>query len=262
LLTPAAVLILPPFKYQTVAGDKLETVASRFGVPLKVLGDQPANGTIKDLFALTTDGKSTPNLDIPHLDQLRLDALIGEAQRALALQHLSGMASRYYLHGMRLPTHDITPKTPGMWVRPDPDKKDTWLLPPVAGLFALTGQQLQIPTLQEKTSFTFTLDRSAGPSWLLFEDKDQKPTNTLTVSIAPGSTDANRITSVTSYAQQTRLNVKLDSLGAEPMYESHPASYSFTSSLIWQSTGPVTCPPVAAPAASRPSGSGGCRTRC
>ena len=55
--------------------------------------------------------KPTPYLDVPHLAQFQVGQLIAEAQRALALQHLSGMASRYYLHGLRLPTSWITPSS-------------------------------------------------------------------------------------------------------------------------------------------------------
>jgi LysM repeat protein len=240
LLAPVAMLIIPPFTYRTTAADDLQSVAAHFGVTLEVFGEEAANGEIADLFAtVDSSNKSIPYLDIPHLPKFQVGELIKEAQRALALQHLSGMASRYYLHGMRLPTTGIKPNKLGIWVK---QQGVDLTLPPHAGLYALTGQQFSLPVIQGTDDFKITLDRSAGPDWLLFDDEQGKPINQLVISIAPDSQNARSITSVESYAQAHRLDVRLTQLGAERMYDSQDATYPFTSALVWQSADAVTLP--------------------
>ena len=176
LLLPVALLDVPPFGYTTQDGDDLQSVAARFNFSLESLSYQEANGTVADLFATTSGGEPTPYLDLPHLVQFQVAELIKEVQRSLAIQHLSGMTSRYYLHGMRLPTDGITPNQPGMWVKEDSGKLT---LPLKAGLYALTGQQFPLPDIRGEDGFTITFDRSGGPDWLLFEDRRNKATKKL-----------------------------------------------------------------------------------
>jgi LysM repeat protein len=239
LIAPASVLALPPFPYTTVKGDTLGQITSRFGITIAPLGDQPANDGIVDLFDVTdAAGKATPYLDAPHLPQFRVGDLIDEAQRSLAIQHLSGMASRYHLHGLRLPTTGITPSVAGMWVH---DVNGVLTLPPFAGLYALTGQQFPVPAIGASAPFTFTFDRTAGPAWLLFTSGGAQ-TNTLTVSIASGSTDATRIANVVAYVQGSRIDIGLEQLGAEAMYTSKAATYPLSTSIAWQTTSAVPLP--------------------
>jgi len=243
LLADVALLALPGFELVTVADDTLTAVAARFGTTPARLGEVAANQTAAGLFALAApDGSDAGTLDLPHLPQYQVGALIEEAQRALALQNLSGMASRYYLHGLRLPTDGITPKARGMWVR---DQGGTLVLPPLAGLFALTGQQLPVPTSFTSTPFTVTLDRTAGPSWLRFLDAARTPVDTLTVSVVAGSDDANRITSIAACIA-TRLEIPLLALGAGPMAQRDWSSYPLSSVTSWLSAEPVAMPNGAA----------------
>jgi len=234
LLMPVALLDIPPFGYTTQSGDNLQSITAQFNFSLENIAYQEANGAIMDLFA-TSNGQPTPYLDVPHLVQFQVAELIAEAQRALALQHLSGMTSRYYLHGLRLPTEGITPKQTGMWVRND---SDTLELPPKAGLYALTGQQFPLPDIQGEAAFKITFDRAGGPDWLLFPSG----TDQLSIELAPGSRDATRIQKVAHYAQNNRLDIDLTQLGAEPMYESELVSYPFTSALVWQSAADIKLP--------------------
>jgi len=250
LLAPVAVLVLPTMRYETGKGDTIDSVAAKFAMSPDVLGIQPANGDIRSLFATAkANGQPTPYLDVPHLTQFTVKYLIAEAQRSLALQHLSGMASRYYLHGMRLPTHNdkaqplIRPMRVGMWVKRDGEKLT---LPPSAGLYALTGQQVPLPATRP---FTITLDRSGGPEWLLFEKDNASSktssntlSNTLSFEIKSDSPDAMRIQKVTEYGHANRLDTGLTVLGAEPMYDSELVTYPLTSTLVWQSADAVTLP--------------------
>lgn len=122
----AGVPLLLPVAHGTVAGDTLGAIAASFGVPVAALGDPAtANAALTGLFALG-DTPQRQFLNVPHLPQYRLGDLIEEAQASLAIQRLSGMLGRYFLHGVRLPT-DTTGSS---------DR----------GLFALTGQQLPLGT--------------------------------------------------------------------------------------------------------------------
>lgn len=251
LLAPVASLAVPPFRYATQQNDTLAQVASRFAVDVSVLSDQPVNGGVAGLFAADAP------LDLPHLPQFPVGELLAEAQRTGALQHLSGMASSYTMHGMRFPTSgrtdtggawSIVPNAMGMWVR-DIDGKLT--LPPQAGLYALTGQQFPLPALKTEP-FTATFDRVDGvdTAWLRFADAKGAPSDHVTLSVAPGSADAARITQVTQ-AASTRLDVPLDALGAGEMFHAALATYPFTSALQWLSAGPVSLPYGQAPASGQ-----------
>lgn len=234
LLIPSVMLKIPEFPCHIQTDDTLRTIAARYGVTLQDLASGKENGEI--LF----DSQSL--LDIPHLVQFQVGELIAEAQRSLAIQHLSGMASRYYLHGLRLPTKGITPLQSGMWV----DEK--LKLPAVAGLYALTGQQFPLPGINPLDGdFTITFDRSTGPAWLLFS-ADNQPVNQLTITLKPNTTDVKhirdlkRIRAVTAYAQSTRLDTGLSQLGPEPMYQDDLVSFPFTAMMVWQSAGIIQLP--------------------
>lgn len=83
-------------------------------------------------------------------DACELPALMQYLKEAQFYKELSGMLSRYFLHGLRLPTrmgsggemHSlITPLKKGMWVTVQDGK---WILPQEAGIFALSGQQFMV----------------------------------------------------------------------------------------------------------------------
>ena len=240
LIAPATILFTPPFICQAQAADQLQTIANRYATIVDVIAEQSFNGEVSDLFSTTNaEGQPAPYLDVPHLAQFRAGELIAECQRSFALQHLSSMASRYYLHGLRLPTQHIQPLQKGMWVKSFGDKLT---LPEYAGLYALTGQQFPLPSAFEGKDFTITFDNSAGPEWLQFDDRDNKTVNRLQIEIAPGSDEAKRINTLTNYARMNRLDIHVDRLGVGRIAESELTSYPFTSSLIWQSTSSVTLP--------------------
>ncbi|HKP77321.1 MAG TPA: hypothetical protein VJT67_17445, partial [Longimicrobiaceae bacterium] len=248
LLTVSAQLALPPFPYRPASKEEtLETVAARFGVGVSVLAEQAANGTVPDLFATTTaGGDPEPFLDLAHLAQFPVGELLKEAQRSMALQQLSGMAARYSLHGLRIPSATgIKPLAGGMWVKGSPG---SYQLPQQAGLFALTGQQFPLPDLKGQTQeLPITFDRSAGPAWLTFSDGVANPT-TLAVTLKPASTaqgdqwTVQRILNLAAFARAGRADVALERLGAEPVVQSELSSYPFTAQVQWQSAGPVNLP--------------------
>lgn len=144
-LTPGTALLLP-LAHRTEAGDSLGAIAASFGVSTSALGQPIAgNAALVNLFA-RGDTPQEQFLDVPHLPQYRLGDLIEEAQRSLAIQRLSGMLARYFLHGMRLPT-----ETGGS---------------EEAGLFALTGQQLSLGKTPDIAPFDVALSSPDEVAWL------------------------------------------------------------------------------------------------
>jgi LysM repeat protein len=244
LFLPVAQLQLPSMVVQIEAGQTLSSIAQFFGTNVQTLADTAANGTVSDLFAVSdSSGTASPTLDITHLPAFTLSELISEAQRCHALQHLSGMASRYYLHGLRLQTDNIVPMKPGMWVR---NGKDGLELPELMGLFALTGQQFPLPVISADSPFSLALKTSAALPWLKFQDASKAPTDSLTLNIAAGSDDANRISSLAIYAT-SGLDIALEHLGAADMAQSKLATYSCSSPIAWQCAAAVALPYGAPP---------------
>lgn len=235
LIAPVAVIFLPSFNITTVESDTLAGIIQRFAVSMDVLSFASTNG---DQVRLFLDKDDSLYLDVPHLAQFKVEELIKEAQRSLVIQQLSGMTSCYYLHGLRLPTVGIKPVGKGIWVQ---DHDGTLVLPDYAGLYALTGQQIKVPVIpnvKDTPPFVITLDRTAGPDWLLFPNGDPK----LGVSIAYDSTDAERIRRVVPYVRGGAAPIPLSKLGAGVMYGSELARYPFASSLLWQSAAEVELP--------------------
>jgi len=245
LLATSVPLLVPPFQRAVASGETLKSIAALYALSAGDLAADSSgegggdNGATADLFDL--DGA---NIDIPHLDAFTVKELIDEAQRTLAIQHLSAMASRYYFHGMRLPTDGITPLAEGMWVQDDGGQLS---LPPAAGLFALTGQQFPLPDISGEDSWTLSFSNAGGPSWLDFADGDGG-TDTLSFAIAPDSDDNARIQAVLSYATSQPLDTGLTQLGADSVYRSDMASYPFNNSLLWQYAAPPSLPYGQAPA--------------
>ena len=233
LLEPVGIMIIPTFVSETAAEDTLTSFASQFNVTLTDLGEIGANASIINLF------KNSENryLDIADLSHFKVSELILEIQRSLGIQHLSGMASRYYLAGMRLPTEGITPLNKGMWVTTN---NDTLELPEFAGLYALTGQQFPAPTIEADTTFKINFNRGTS-RWYSFTGGTSTPSS-LNISITDTSPDAIRLNSVATFAKEHILNTGLTAFGPQRLFKEENGTYPLTTDVIWESASPVTLP--------------------
>jgi hypothetical protein len=235
VLAPLAETILPPYPYETQGEDTLSKIVARTGATLEDLATDD-NAGVADLFSAEHEA----DLDIAHLTKLRVSALLAEAQRTLALQHLSGMASRYYFHGLRLPTEEITANALGMWVRELGESGKpghAYELPLEAGLFALTGQQVPLPVLEADKDFTITLSREGGTKWLEFPTGDAS-----TITVKPGAEDALRIDALRDYAGTHRLDLQTRGLDAQSAVGTRPATYPLSTAISWSSTEAMALP--------------------
>jgi len=229
---PVATFKVPEFTYKTVAEDNLRGVAAKFRIDQARLADAAPNGKVADLF----DKSANPALDIANLTQFKVGELIKEIQATQGLQHLSGMTSRYYLAGLRLPTYGITPEKKGMWVTGE--KPGEYKLPEFAGLYALTGQQFAIPDLTDKDDFNVNFE-NGGLKWLNFENSD--PTK-LQISIKPNTDDTKQINLVKNYATANKLDTGLTFLGLRGMFETKEATYTFNSEIQWNAASAFPMP--------------------
>ncbi|SFD59816.1 LysM domain-containing protein [Chitinophaga sp. CF118] len=231
LLLPVATISIPSFNSTTASGDTLSKVASKYNITQQQLAAPAENGTIIDLF----DKTAGDYLNIANLQQFQAGELISEIQATNGLQHLSGMTSRYYMAGLRLPTDGITPEYKGMWVT---DNGGVLTLPSYAGLYALTGQQFQIPDLATE-SFDIQFSRTSALSWLIFSGSNPAQ---MVLPLVPGSFDAQQISAVKGYATANSLDIYLSLLGAQDAFITKEATYPFTSEIDWNSASAFTMP--------------------
>ena len=239
LLMTFAKASLPNFIHVTTANDTIQSIITTNAMTPAQLAGGTNNNTIQDLW----DTTKVTTLDILHLPQFQVGALLDEALRSGTLQHLSGMISRYHLHGLRLPTPGITPNTAGMWVTGGPGN---YQLPPAAGLYALTGQQFPIPPLGS-TAFAINVVRGGGPAWLTFKNNS----NTISFSVATGSTDASMVTSVFNYVTGGRVVTGYKALGAQSMLSMAPAVFPLGAIVNVLSPAALTLPFGQAPTGPR-----------
>ncbi|WP_108867820.1 LysM peptidoglycan-binding domain-containing protein [Aquimarina aquimarini] len=235
LLLTVATIRIDLITYTTIEEDTLRTIASKFNVTQQDLAtpiDQDHNnGAIIDLFDTTT-------LDMANLEQFKVGELLKEIQATQGIQHLSGMTSRYYLAGLKLPVDGITPNFQGMWVEDDNDVLSYRELE-FAGLYALNGQQFPIPTLTEGNDFDITFSKPDTLQWLAFSGDNASKR---VITIVPDSDDATRINKVSEYATTNKLNTGLSFLGVKDLFTNNEASYPYTSEIVWNAAATIDLP--------------------
>jgi len=247
LLLPLNALTLPPHGYTIKSGDTLGSVAAGHGLTVQDLAGVPRgnlrnpvgteNGDVSGLFEASTDTM----LDLVYLPQFPVSVLLAEAQRTGAISHLSGMSSRYYLHGLRLPTAKITPKQQGMWVT---DDNGTLTLPDFAGLYALTGQQIGVEVLP-KDPLALTLTDTGAVPWMSFAGGAGELSFTITPpddKLPDGDENYQRLKAVDAYCRNSVLAAGPRSISAAAKAGQEPARFPLSSSILWQSLAPVPFP--------------------
>ena len=234
MLIALSTLTLPDFDYSTASGetDTLEKVAALWSTSVDELADVAGNLTITDLFYSNPKNVNQQVLNVPHLVQYQIGAIIDEIKRTQGLQHLSGMASRFFTHGLRLPTKGVTQNVPSMCGANATE----------CGLYALTGQQFPIPALNDKDTFDFSLAKPDSADWDWLTLPDGTKHDQIDISVAPKDEMAFCIASLLNYADKNILDLELTSLGVQKMFSSQPTNYNFAAMKTWQSAGEVTLP--------------------
>ncbi len=243
ILSAGATLTLSPFSYKVENDQTLTAIAQKFQIDVETLATTE-NAAVTNLFAsAASSDESTSNntLILAHLPQFKVGQLISEVQRTGGITHLSGMASRYYFHGMRLPTNGITALKPGMWTKEGADNKLT--LPDKAGLFALSGQQLPIP-MPLTSDFTMTLGKPQDADWIVYGHDAKTLSYPITVpqNGADPSKDYQRIEAVQTFGSTHYLHAGPAHLSLLASVEQKPASYPIPHYVRWQSATSIQFP--------------------
>jgi LysM repeat protein len=244
LLVVGSTLQMPAFTQKAADADTLSSIAQKFETDVEALAID-ANGEVADLFAGASDtkaGSGAANLSIVHLPQFPVGELIKEVQRTGGITHLSGMASRYYFHGMRLPTDGITPLVEGIWVEKDEAGKLS--LPNEVGLFALSGQQLAIPT-PLTSSLSLLLSKPKDADWISLGNDQTTLKYEVDVpsdSEATASKDYQRIEAVNTYGKKEYLSAGPEQLSLLAKVEQQPSAFPIPHFINWQSAEPINVP--------------------
>jgi len=152
-LAPLALLLLPAVPYATTGGETLAGLATTYGVsPGSIAFDAR---DVDALFATDVDAF----LILPELNCLPAGAMLDDMAAHESVQHLSGMATRYLLHGLRLWTDGVS----------YPDAAPVAASEDEAGLYRLMGQRVTVPSLagyDDQQPLVMTLTNPGGAAWL------------------------------------------------------------------------------------------------
>lgn len=228
VLQTLSTLVVPPVAITTVDGDTIAKLAQRLAVPVPVLadGDDPQNPA--NTAALFASVGQSSMLSVPHLAQYPLGLLLDSFMAKQGLKHLSGMCGSYMLHGIRPITDGI------IWNGHRPGCADQ----PNCGLYSLTGQQFEIPTLNDTDPFTFSISNPSALPWVSFSGG----TASLEVSVTPKSRAATAIDAVRTFATTKVLAPETSRLGQLPLFDRIPAQYTMSSSTAWEAAGTIPLP--------------------
>jgi LysM repeat protein len=218
VLLNLAKLTLPDLAYTTKSDDTFEKLATFYGVTIALIANEPSNAQQDHLFAAAS-------LSIPALKVLNVQKMADTFDTTDNIARISGMAARYFLHGMRLPV---------------PNDMNN-----VAALYTLTGQQLGLPALKtgDKLSIQLTKTSDTGDKcWLQLN-------NSCTVNSLDINITDNTISRIQDLSTIT-LNPDTTPLPPQAMPLGRQTAETFTlkPGFAWQYPGklalPIGTPPV------------------
>ncbi|MBQ4819260.1 LysM peptidoglycan-binding domain-containing protein [Aquimarina sp. MMG016] len=238
---PLGSLLIQPFIYITSAfdnpddADTLGKIAQKYSTTAQTLGANYSNQQ-QDVLFYALGNHSTTN--IPGLKCLDVQSILDYFKANQSYTQLSGMVSRYQLHGMRLPT-----TLPGLTLHPDsPCTGDD------CALYRLTGQQFEIPA-DVKEGFTINLINTTL-DWLEFNGQPPSPVDPkkpdgpkkATLGVILTKEDISQISTVIDYAQKTGIQPDILKLSQMTPYNLIPVQYTFQTVTQWSTSGVVKLP--------------------
>jgi hypothetical protein len=228
LFRPFAKLFIPVYTYYTSKNDTAASVSAKLCITIDDLANHPKNLKINGLF----DSEVAKYLNIIHLEQFKLGEIIKEILQTGAIRHLSGMASRYSMHGLRLPT--LLPN--------GGEIKFTRESIPVGeyGIYKITGQQFMLPDLSAGKEYAFKITKAddAKLNWIRFDGDSKK----LSLNIQLSDNEKKAISSVYNYAVNSGLKPLLTKVGVQSMMKYTPSQYPFTSVTKWMPSENIVLP--------------------
>jgi LysM repeat protein len=227
LMQPLAVMALPTLNYPISKDDTLASVAARFDLTIDNLIDSVADnpGILKPY-----ESGSSP-LNIPDLPGRPTEKLLHDLVNLGRFNDVSGMVTRFLVHGMRVPNPELVE---GPTFAPDT---------PFWGLYEMAGQQFPTPAGASGPSSEFNVKftKVAPADWICFKPAGPSglsgPTgcqNELTVYLNP---------QFFQDAPSLQLDPQLLAGPAPlPLYRDTPKQYSLQGNIHWQSATFVPLP--------------------
>jgi hypothetical protein len=241
LLTALASLFVPVMTYTTAADhtDSLQAIATRFFITTGLLVTVDQNLELENLFY--SDGTTPVALNVTDLHVYRIGDLLAQLMAGKTVSQVSGMAARFFLHGLQLPvTADVTlpADSPCTGQR-------------YCALYNMTGQQFPVPAKFTTDPYNITLQvgAAAGPlplDWLTFNGAAG---NSVTVSLDDKVEAV--VTAVVGAASPGVIPV-VQSLAPLPVYAEAGALYTFRTATGIRYAEAITLPGGAIPAGTVP----------
>ncbi len=233
VLNPLTVLTLNGIAYATGTSNTIVSVADHFGIDVPTLTSSVAS--LQNLFDRTAD----PRLTLPGLSVQSNRSLWANIEASSGAAHLSGMAGRYLLNGLRLPTAGLTFSDPA-----HPCKTAA-----TCGFESLTGQQFPLPSLTDynpAAPLTITLTNPASLSWVAF------PSAASGFAFNVQAEAARQVEDLVLYARGTGLSAPIQAPQAVDLALSRPRQFTFKNNIVLQCAAPVPLPNVLTGATPRP----------
>jgi LysM repeat protein len=208
---------LPDFRHPVQSGETLNSIAALYGLPVEELAEH--NQTTTGLFTAQATWV-VPNVTLPVAEIL--DTL-QQREHTAALHNIASTASRFLLHGLRLPTIGQT----------FPDDPKDWAQLITQALYQLTQQQFAAPAWlytpapqdQPASVFTMALLNPTGLPWLNVEHS----------ALSLIDSERQQLTQMASAVE------KLDVTQPQEISLYRPVKRSFTlqQSIVWHNAPPV-----------------------
>jgi len=230
---PLGQVLIQPFIHTTVTftdaaqADTLDTLAQQYTTTAALLATNYANQQQDSFFY---NGEGYTNANIPGLQYLTVGSILEYFADNNSYGQLSGMVSRYQLHGMRLPT-----TLPGLTLSAGPTCKGS-----TCALYALTGQEFALPATIP-SDFSIQLINNSL-SWLQFNGKTMQEEGGNTIDVTLTSEDINQISTLLNYAQKTGIQPDVLELAPMQPFNLQPVQYTFQTTTKWQTSGALKLP--------------------
>ncbi len=230
LLKPLTVITLNGLKHPT-ASDNPDTIAGLmqdYGIDIQTL--TPSIAEVDNLL----DRAAMATVILPDLRALTNTELWNDITKRNGVDHLSGMAARYLLSGLRLPVQGITFKDP----------KHPCTEEETCGLQSLTGQQFTLPSLEGYDvidPLLITLANGANVPWITFTNPvDPDDSSQLPFDLPEAA--ATQVNNLVKIARDKGLQAPIEPPAPLNLVEDRPRQYTFSNDMILQTATTLPLP--------------------
>lgn len=231
VLQPLTVITLNGLKHITAAATDPDTIirlTERYGIDVPTL--VPAIAGVVNLF----NRVSLATLILPGLRALTNADLWNDITSHHGITHLSGMAARYLLNGLRLPVEGLKFK----------DHNHPCATQETCGLQHLIGQQFSLPSLQSynpANPLLITLTFRHNVSWISFTNPIN-PNDPSELPFKLPSEAAAQVNALIAVARAQGLRAPIEPPAALNLVERRPRQFTFRSNIILQTATELPLP--------------------